>query len=247
MDLPPELRVQVYAELVVVGRVYYTPSRIERKGSHRFDGYRPWHRPSLSILRVSKSVHDESEEVYLGRNIFVLPLTWLTLQPFTNTTHRPSSTDRRLFSSAALTKLKHLSIALDPQVNAPLSMAHLVDEGYYIYNQMTATEIHVRTHDNAHYTLSYYFDVITANVAYFGNLESFEVDFNKAYCPLFSRCRLFHLAWKQVTSHAKKIRILGLRDESEKTELLNVWSGDVGMTVAEIKHQYQVEFVMKSS
>jgi hypothetical protein len=70
MDLPAELRFHIYAELVIVGKVFYTPIVHELKDG-RFEGYKSYRKPELQILRVSKQVHEEAEEVYLSK--WVIP------------------------------------------------------------------------------------------------------------------------------------------------------------------------------
>jgi hypothetical protein len=67
MDLPAELRLQVYAELVIVGKVFYTPTVHELKEGGTFKDYESYRKPELQILQVSKQVHDEAEEVYLSK------------------------------------------------------------------------------------------------------------------------------------------------------------------------------------
>jgi hypothetical protein len=74
MDLPAELRLQVYAELVIVGKVFYTPTVHELKEGGRFKDYESYRKPELQILQVSKQVHDEAEEVYLSKR--VIPGHW---------------------------------------------------------------------------------------------------------------------------------------------------------------------------
>ncbi|KAF3036641.1 hypothetical protein E8E11_004871 [Didymella keratinophila] len=77
MDLPVELRVQIYELLVVVGKIFF---RTEYSPSE----HRAYHRPSLSILRVSKAVHHEAEETYLTKNLFVLPSRFHDRMPYTS-------------------------------------------------------------------------------------------------------------------------------------------------------------------
>jgi hypothetical protein len=67
MDLPAELRIHVYEELVVVGKIFFTPSSYEVRESCRFTDYTKYRKPSLTILRVSKDIHKEAEDVYLSR------------------------------------------------------------------------------------------------------------------------------------------------------------------------------------
>lgn len=67
MDLPTEVRVAIYAELVVVGKVHYTPQRYDELNGRRFREPERYRKPELSILRVSKQVRDEAEDLYLSR------------------------------------------------------------------------------------------------------------------------------------------------------------------------------------
>ena len=75
MDLPTELRLQIYGYLVVVGKVFYKPDDDSVLSSpRRFKDLRAYRKPDLSILMVSKAVHKEAEEVFLSQNLFVLPV-----------------------------------------------------------------------------------------------------------------------------------------------------------------------------
>jgi hypothetical protein len=65
MDLPPELRHQIYEQLAVVGRIFYTPDPYDQNEGIRFTDHEIMPNPSLSIPRISKAVHDKSEQIYL--------------------------------------------------------------------------------------------------------------------------------------------------------------------------------------
>jgi len=68
MDLPADLRVQIYEELLVVGKVFYRPSEDKvQESSERFEDHEKYLKPSLAVLRVSKAVQKEAEYVYLTR------------------------------------------------------------------------------------------------------------------------------------------------------------------------------------
>ncbi|KAJ4407756.1 hypothetical protein N0V91_003726 [Didymella pomorum] len=60
MDLPPELRHQIYEQLAVVGRIFYTPDPYDQNEGIRFTDHEIMPNPSLSIL-----LHDKSEQIYL--------------------------------------------------------------------------------------------------------------------------------------------------------------------------------------
>jgi len=67
MDLPTEIRLLIYAELVVVGKVFYTPIPHELREGGRFKDYKTYRTPELQTLRVSKEVNTEAEELYLSK------------------------------------------------------------------------------------------------------------------------------------------------------------------------------------
>jgi len=73
LDLPAELRICVYDCLVLVGKVFFTPDAYAVASEKRFKDWRSYRVPSLQILRVCKQVHGEAEELYLSKNLFVLP------------------------------------------------------------------------------------------------------------------------------------------------------------------------------
>ncbi|KAF2820371.1 hypothetical protein CC86DRAFT_412240 [Ophiobolus disseminans] len=70
MDLPIEIRVLIYTELVVVGKIFYTPSGYEIQEGFRFTDREKYRKPELGIFGVSKSVREEAEEVYLSNVAF---------------------------------------------------------------------------------------------------------------------------------------------------------------------------------
>lgn len=67
------------------------------------------------VLRVSRTIHQAVEDVYLSRSIFVLRRFWYKQQPI-----HPDDRENHLayrFSGAALDKVKHISISLDAYVS----------------------------------------------------------------------------------------------------------------------------------
>jgi hypothetical protein len=57
----------------VEGKVFFSPDAYAVQNERRFrkkDGYQ---HPQLQLLRVCKQIHAEAEEVYLSKNLFMLP------------------------------------------------------------------------------------------------------------------------------------------------------------------------------
>lgn len=112
MNLPPKLRVEVYRQLEVVGKIFYTPDWYEIQEGVRFKERDTTPPPSLSILRVSKTIHKETEDVYMSQNVFVLSLCG------TRCYHSPNLQPIHPNESASCSpaprskKLKHVNIAL---------------------------------------------------------------------------------------------------------------------------------------
>lgn len=115
MDLPPALRVKVYGYLILVGKVYYTPDRFSRTRQPRLEEWYMYKKPDLSILRVSKKVYQEAEELYLSRNLFVLPNQFKLHPPFLHSHFKSEGLDRPpLFSDAALGCIRSISVDVSP-------------------------------------------------------------------------------------------------------------------------------------
>ncbi|KAF2273416.1 uncharacterized protein EI97DRAFT_353901, partial [Westerdykella ornata] len=76
LDLPTEIRVMIYEEVVVVGKVFYSPDRHDILNGKRCRGFKMFRKPELHLFRVCKQVHREAEPIYLSKNLFVLPILW---------------------------------------------------------------------------------------------------------------------------------------------------------------------------
>jgi hypothetical protein len=81
LDLPVELRIQVYEYLVVVGNVLYTPEWYEWQEGVRFNGFPAYEKPSLRFLSVCKQIRQEAEHEYFSKNLFVLPSLFTLCRP----------------------------------------------------------------------------------------------------------------------------------------------------------------------
>lgn len=261
MDLPVELRLRVYEELVVVGKVFYTPEEASLDSIARFEGYSAYLKPSLAILRVSRTVHNEAEYVYMSQNLFVLPFEFEHQYPFGN----HGTLDHRLiFSERAIHHVKHVGV----EIRSAYSLT--MDRSYWnwkekqdpgCFDPMTGTERLELAHHHA--LVSYWeaFHWLSSNILDMDVLQTIELDFTGAYCPL-GCCRLVEINkdLAKLFSRMKSVRILGLRHEDEKETLLTTWSTETifdenydesleefwgpkdGLSVDELKKQHDVHF-----
>lgn len=67
MDLPAELRVQVYEALLVVGKVFYRTNWYETEQDAHLEDMERYRKPGLGLFRVSKEIQREAEDVYLTK------------------------------------------------------------------------------------------------------------------------------------------------------------------------------------
>lgn len=246
MDLPPELRIEVYKLLVVVGKVFYTPDSYDLEEGQRLDDYEDFPAPLLTVLRVSKAVHEEAKDVYLSQNIFVLPSPFNSMPPFAQSSKRRSSRYRPLFSDRALAKVKHVSISLCIRArDAPLVASHS-DWDDTAFEEMTPAERLERAHITAHqYAVSsrrsvcWSFEDLT-------DLQSAEIDFTNAYCP-FGCCRFLHLGWKIIVDSTRKIRIIGLKSVKEKNEIMKAYQEAFDKSPEEVQQQHQIDVDLEDS
>lgn len=111
LDLPAEIRCNVYKELLVVGRVYYKNEWQCEYRDKRESGREKYLEPSLAILLVCKLIHGEAEQVYLKGNMFVFPSGWLKYAPFKATSHRFNK--RYLFSERGFKYVRNISITVE--------------------------------------------------------------------------------------------------------------------------------------
>jgi hypothetical protein len=235
LDLPAELRVQVYEELLIVGKIFYTPDDYAVSNEKRFKDWKAYRTPSLEILRVCKQVHGEAEEVYLGKNLFVLPdfcklrapmKGWTSLGP--GKSAQIPCHDRHLFSIAASHLLKHVSISFNPRTPIPSGLGHScwtdrkqyrpsmsfdamapVDRIRFTHDVGIAdlTDLWAKTLDNVHTCLD--------------GLRSLELDLTNAYCPT-GCCRLVTdgliLSASEVPA---KLSFIGIRNEQEEADVMD--------------------------
>jgi hypothetical protein len=238
MDLPVELRDMVYEELVVVGKIFYTPDEYAVMTEKRFKDWKSYRVPCLAILRVSKQVHDEAEKVYLGKNLFVLPDQATSRQPFIQSVHcnnggREPGTkihipfpDRWLFSASAPGRIKNISVGFSWRTNEGLSAIDYPDWRLsVILGKMTLRNRMQRAHIHTLFSLQGDID------GYISDLYSFfhygggpypkrfkylEFDLTNAYCST-GCCRTLDQEWFQLmVLGPEKTAFLGTRNAKEE-------------------------------
>ncbi|KZM21070.1 hypothetical protein ST47_g7761 [Ascochyta rabiei] len=161
LDLPTELRMEIYEYLAIVGKVFYSPEGYCIYS--RYEGWSSYDTPSLQILRVCKQIHDEAEEVYMSKNLFVLPDFFHLRQPFRAppaAIYGPSHTNivhnnRWLFSKRALKLVKNISVSFNPRQSIPLGMDHAAweeatEEDHESYQDMVARARLQPSHEISH-------------------------------------------------------------------------------------------------
>lgn len=229
MDLPVELRLQVYRELVVVGKIFYSPERCSSECSTRLNGYKVYSKPSLTILRVSKIIHREAEDLYLSQNLFVLPSDFGERYPLAR---RKGLKRRFLFSVNGLRQIKHVSI----EISSQNTKHHTPNRAYWnniefcnpgFFDGMTAEQGLKQAHKTAlrSYDVSFYDS--NHRIRRLGSLQTIELDFTNAYCPV-GCCRMVEMrdAFTPSIFRVQRIRMLGLRHRVEEEKLLTDWTAE---------------------
>jgi hypothetical protein len=212
IDLPIELQIMVYGELVVVGKVFYTPGEHDLKNGMRCKDYKRFDKPDLSILRVCKQIHEEAESIYLGTNLFVLPCRFYQPQPFSG------GPDRALFSKAGLNFVKNISISID-KADPVLQCVGAYWNEYYEFDELDRDARASIVHDAVMGKVDDEQEYLNTAMHFFNDQERLnyvEIDYSNAYCPL-GYCRVvseWTNEWIQKL-RPKALDIIGLRPGEE--------------------------------
>lgn len=227
-DLPTEIRVMIYQEVLVVGKVFYTPDEYDVWNGKRCRGHQLYHKPELQLLRVCKQIHAEAEPVYLSKNFFVLPIKWYKCQPFKELhwfrIRDLNSHARHLFSPAGLFHVKNISISVDQKLAEPKGMT--VDNwkheelvyGSTSFAQLSHDKRFERVHNHMCEDVEWKWNTMTDHLNHFQNgLNYIEVDFSNAFCPI-GDCRPIGFAvdvWIKQAAPTT-LDIIGLRTREEQ-------------------------------
>ena len=222
LDLPTELRIDVYKKVLVVGKVFYTPDRYDIRNGSRFNGYGSCEAPSLSLLRVCKQVHHEAEYEYLSKNMFVLPSSFASMNPFSRkgvATSKPRG--RWLFSKAAFQHLKKVSISFDSRSEAPLVVAASDWDHEAKFNPLWKRYRLFESHKESIRRVSKEWTTRQNKLRRINTtLEHLEIDFTNAFCPM-GCCRNLKIDTDFIDALKPEIMsVLGTSFRGEKEQFL---------------------------
>lgn len=229
LDLPIDLRVMIYDECLIVGKVFYTPGRHDIRNGKRCDNYELFRKPELQLLRVCKQIHAEAEPVYLSKNLFVLPVHFAKPSPITEKTciYPRQEFTRYLFSEEGFTHIKNISIAVDQTQVERRGYSH---EDWNIESIDDTPFEELSQHDR--YNRIHFYDSLDLErtwrddlgflVFFINKMDYLEIDFTNAFCPT-GCCRLFGcpIAFLFGTIRTWQFHVIGLRNEGEEEEFLS--------------------------
>jgi hypothetical protein len=229
LDLPAELRVQVYEYLVVVGKVFYTPDSFDEKiDFNRFKDWEKYATPSLRIMRVCKQIREEVEKVYFTKNMFVLPREFNLLAPFIGVyLPRDKVYGRALFSDTGLALVNNISISYCSKTHYPLTLLacdRADRQPGFEFESFTAAERLKYAHNKSKLNAAVYYDNLNLCLSEIETkLQQLEIDFRNSFCPV-GCCRELDVGSRYIKYLQPGIsRILGVRkgeDAKVKAKIL---------------------------
>jgi hypothetical protein len=242
LDLPTELRVEIYEYVVVVGKIFYAPDWYDkREGPVRFHDCDKYAVPSLQLLRVCKQVQYEAENVYAAKNLFVLPYQFADAEPFM---FSPVRGVRPLFSEAVVKKIKNLSTSFSSRERFPLTMSGAswgFREKYArgTYESFSPMERMQQAHDEALANRDEWWRELNGFLGYMEiKLDMFEMDLTNAFCPV-GCCRELNMELSCIAAlEPKVIRILGLR-HGEGDKIKSTMAVSLGINVTEVEGKFE--------
>jgi hypothetical protein len=222
----------VYEHLVVVGKVFYSHKQTTADTDCRFTGWADHSVPDMSLLRVSKQIHKEAEDVYLTKNMFVMPDEFIDRLPFSGPESKPGAfpfVDRPLVYSDGWLRLKNLSFGYTAcgDYSFKMSSTHwdaMRKKEFRSFTAKTQAQRFEFTHGYVRESQKCDWDYAGDRlVQCCTTLDQLKLDFSNAIYP-FSCCRDFDMQFKYLRKlQPKGIRLLGLiYDEEEKVKKLIV-------------------------
>jgi hypothetical protein len=230
----------------VIGKVFYTPNKWDRNNQVRFDDWELYRTPQVQLLRVCKQIHGEAEQVYLSKNLFVLPTEFTEYAPFKDNVSR-SRGSRSLFSINAFDCVRNLSFAICTRQDNPLSIPRTWPPADRLTLQSTnGTKRIVLAHNFTVCKVDDYWSVVLSDLYYFRiDFDYLEFDFTNAFCPT-GCCRMIDLPDDyQVLKHLspKCTVVLGLDwDKEETARFLDDASVCTELPVREVERKWGLRF-----
>jgi hypothetical protein len=244
-DLSFELRLQIYEYLLIPGKVFFTPDEYSIRKEHRYKNKHGYQRPQLQLLRVCKQIHAEAEDVYLSKNLFVLPDYFVYHGPIVGSKVQNCSlvvdghifnADKPLFSENAAKHLKNISISFNPRRPAPESNSfhsgwenQRKRDARLSWARMTQPERMKLGHDIAILDLeNHWSEAVQWLTEFFEplgrSLDHLEIDITNAYCPV-GCCRMpvsrpDPICTLLAATRPAHMVIVGAWDEEEQEEFL---------------------------
>jgi hypothetical protein len=261
LDLPAELRLEVYGYLVLVGKVFYTPDYYATRNEKRFKDWQLYRTPSLGILCVCKQIYNEAEELYLSRNLFVLPDFFK--QPFSkrkmpNRYDPNASLDRPLFSSKWSNHVKNVSVAFNPRQLTLMTMNRQSWAGIEGAGSLTTYDMmhDLERREFAHAMATEQVRVLQRILArdllsalpY--ELDYIEIDLSNSYCVV-GCCRIFVGGVATLAKVSSKCTVvLGVRNDDEREDIMggvgasnrDILNDEPSMTQSQLKEAYDIAF-----
>ncbi|KAF2268324.1 hypothetical protein CC78DRAFT_576333 [Lojkania enalia] len=198
-DLPIELRVLIYEEVLVVSKVFFFPEYYRDCTEDRFIDHYLYAKPQVQLLRICKDMHKLGEPMYLFRNFFVLLHQWYLCSPIREVRSDdslPEAHDRHmLFSAKGMEYVQHISTAfatnntLKSHITKDVWDLNLPSVALSYRGWLSWTANHNMHRRSIEDTVELWSILTKALDVLQASLQTLELDFTNAFCAN-ERCRL---------------------------------------------------------
>ena len=236
LDLPLEIRIIVYEQVLVIGNIYI---KQQAAFDEQYSGSYRYQRPETQLLRVNRQIKSECDPIFYGRNNFVLPLGF-----------EPGLYDYPpLFRANEF--IRSIDVTFDMRADSGdrADLRDVVERDYdsCFYAGAFSSLDPIFQADDIHQSeldqlLQDCWPAVAQTIHQY-QLDFLRIDLGNAYCP--TGCH--RLAEWVVADHikcsmAKEIQFVGVRDLAEKKKILHImrFSTDTKITFKQ-KHTYYGE------
>ncbi|KAF2820370.1 hypothetical protein CC86DRAFT_387400 [Ophiobolus disseminans] len=139
----------------------------------------------------------------------------------------PSATARQLFSTESITRVRHISIAIDSRFESPRTMGSSEWSGYEPsntkpFNKQTPAQHLQRAHAFSVCETKTEKKFLGYQLGIFTGCESLEIDVSNAYRPV-GCCRILGIPWDEISGlPLQTLHIIGTSDPHEVEDLLKL-------------------------